>query len=65
MMCFERSPIMNIPVNKVQIVNGNHCGTISAEYLNTKFLEGYVIDLEPLKEFNNISAHQEVDLKLI
>lgn len=64
MMCFEKSVIMNIPVNKVQSVNGNHCGNISAEYLNTKFLEGCVIDLDPIIGFENISAHQEIDLKL-
>jgi hypothetical protein len=65
MMCFEKSVLFNIPANKVQTVNGNHYGNVSAEYLNNKFLEGYIIDLEPIKGFNNMSAHQEVNLKLI
>lgn len=65
MMCFEKSIIFNIPVNKVQTVNGNYCGGISAEYLNTKFLDGYIINLEPIKNFDNISVHQEIDLKLV
>lgn len=65
MVCFKKSKIFNTPVNKVQTVNGNRFGSITAEYLNTKFLEGYSIDLEPLRNFNNASAHQEVELKLI
>lgn len=63
-VCFKKSKIFNIPVNKVQTVNGNRFGGISAEYLNTKFLEGYKIDLEPLKGFDNTAVHQEVELKL-
>jgi hypothetical protein len=65
MVCFKKSKIFNIPINKVQTVNGNRFGGISAEYLNTKFLEGYSIDLEPLKGFDNISTHQEIELKWI
>lgn len=64
MICFEKSKVFNIPINRVQTVNSNRYGNISAEYLNNKFLEGYIIDLESLKGFNNMSAHQEVDLKL-
>jgi len=64
MMCLDRSPVMNIPVNKVQGANGNHCGTVSAAYLNGEYLSGRRIDLDPIAGFDNISAHQEMDLKL-
>jgi hypothetical protein len=65
MVCFKKSKIFNIPVNKVQTVNGNRFGGISADFLNSKFLEGHQVDLEPLKGFENISAHQETELTLI
>lgn len=65
MICFEKSPIVNNPINKVQIFNNNIHGNISAEYLNEKFLEDYIIDLYDFEGFNNISCHQEIDINLI
>ena len=65
MMCLPKSPAMNIPANKVQTVNGNHCGNISAKYLNDEYLAGKRIDLEPIVGFNNISAHQEMPLTFV
>jgi hypothetical protein len=64
MACFEKSKIINIPANKVQTVNGNRCGTTTAETLNTMFLNGFHIALAPIKGFHNISAHQDIALTL-
>lgn len=61
---FEESKIMNVPINKVQTFNQNIHGNIPADLLNTKFLEGYIIDLEPFDGFKNISCHQEMKLRL-
>ena len=64
MTCFEKSKIINIPANKVQTVNGNRCGTTSAELLNSMYLNGYKIDLTNIMGFKNISAHQDISLRL-
>ncbi len=60
MVCFEESKIMNIPVNKVQTANGNHCGNIPAEYLNDQFLAAKRISLANIAYFKNKSPHQEL-----
>jgi len=60
-VCFEESIVLTIPVNKVQNFNQNIHGNISADFLNDKFLDDYVIDLEPFEGFKNISCHQEVE----
>jgi hypothetical protein len=66
MMCLDKSPVMNLPVNKVQTVNGNHCGSIRADYLNDQYLRrGKRIDLAPLVGFNNYACHQEVPLTFL
>ena len=65
MICFEQSVIVNNPINKVQTFNNNFHGNITAEYLNDKFLEGYMIDLYDFKELKNTSCHQEIPIKLI
>lgn len=62
MMCLDKSPVLNIPVNKVQTANGNECGNVSANYLNDQYLSGKRIDLLPIIGFDNISAHQEIPL---
>jgi len=65
MICFEESIIVNNPINKVQNWNNNVHGNVSAEFLNDKFLEDYVIDLEDFKGLKNKSCHQEIEIKLI
>ena len=66
MMCFEKSILFNNPCNKVQKDSAiNPSGSISPVYLNGMFLDGYRIDLEPYRGFENISCHQEVDIRLI
>lgn len=65
MLCLPESVIMNIPANRVQTFNQNIHGKIPAEFLNTKFLEGYFIDIKPFEGFKNISCHQEMTMSLM
>jgi hypothetical protein len=60
MICYDRSPVMNNPINKVQDVNNNVCGTITAEMLNKEFLKGHIIELGMFVAFMNKSCHQEM-----
>jgi hypothetical protein len=60
MICYDRSPVMNNPINKVQSVNNNVCGTITAERLNEEFLGGHIIELGMFIAFVNRSCHQEM-----
>jgi len=62
MICYNKSIIINNPCNKVQINNPNFHGEIDAEFLNTKYLNGYSISLENFDGIENISCHQEIDL---
>jgi len=65
MICFEESVIINNPINKVQNFNNNFHGNISAEFLNDKFLDDYIIDLYNFKGIKNSSCHQEIEINLI
>ncbi len=65
MICYEKSIIVNNPVNKVQNWNDNIHGEITAEYLNEQFLSGKIIDLTPFEGLNNISCHQELPINFI
>ena len=60
MICYERSALLSNPLNKVQNVNDNICGTISAEFLNNKFLDGFIIDITNFMGLHNRSCHQEI-----
>jgi hypothetical protein len=64
MICLEKSPIFNLPINKVQTHNSNRHGNISAKYLNDMFFLGYRIGLSPIIGFRNNACHQEVDVTL-
>ena len=68
MVCYDNSPIFNLPINRVQTVNNNLFGgthPYTAEELNKKFLEGYVIDMSSFGGLVNKSAHQELPLNFI
>ncbi len=65
MICFEESVVLTIPVNKVQNFNQNVYGNISANFLNDKFLNDFIIDLIPFEGFKNISCHQEMEMEYI
>lgn len=62
---YNKSKILNLPINKVQTFNNNICGNILAETLNKEFLNDNIISLDELKEFNNTSCHQEIEIKIL
>jgi hypothetical protein len=62
MICYKDSLVFNIPVNKVQTANGNHCGNIPADYLNREFLKTKRISMSNLEFFKNTACHQEISL---
>ena len=62
MICYKDSIVFNIPVNKVQTANGNHCGNIPADYLNKEFFKYRHISISNLEFFKNTACHQEVPL---
>lgn len=65
MMCYNKSIIMNNPVNKVQEWNSNIHGNITSSFLNENFLNNKKIDLEPFIGFENTSCHQELPINFI
>lgn len=65
MICFDESIIVNNPINKVQNFNNNVHGNVTALFLNDKFLEGNIIDLEDFKGIKNTACHQEIEIKFI
>lgn len=65
LICYDKSVIVNNPVNKVQDWNDNVHGNVTAEYLNEQFLSGKKIDLTPFEGFENISCHQEISINFI
>jgi hypothetical protein len=62
MICYDKSKIMNLPLNKVQNFNNNIHGHITAEFLNDNFLDDKIISLNNIREFENHSCHQEIDI---
>ena len=64
MICYDKSKIMNLPLNKVQNFNNNVHGHITAEFLNCNFLDGKRISLNNIRGLDNTSCHQEIDIEL-
>jgi hypothetical protein len=61
MICYDKSMIVNNPINIVQNDWVNVHGSISAESLNERFLKGDGIQLKNFMEMNNTSCHIEVE----
>ena len=57
MICYDKSIIINNPINKVQNFNNNIHGNITAEYLNDNFLNGKLIDLDIFNNFEIKSSN--------
>jgi len=64
-ICYKKSPIVNIPVNKVQQDNRNIHGDIHQDFLLEKWNAGYQLDYRVLYGFVNQGAHQEMPLHFI
>jgi hypothetical protein len=65
MICYDKSIIVNNPINKVQQWNNNVHGNISAEFINEQLLSGKIIDLFPFEGIENTSCHQELSINFI
>jgi FkbM family methyltransferase len=65
MICFPKSKIVNIPVNKVQDTHFNRYGDLMNQLdLNREFLEGRNIILKDILDMQILSVHQEIPLRL-
>jgi hypothetical protein len=64
-ICYKRSKILNIPVNKVQTDNENVHGAIHQDYLLEQWNRGMQMDYRALYGLVNKSAHQEVPISFI
>jgi len=62
MICLDDSAIVNNPCNKVQTDNANHCGDISAEFLNRLYLANREISMSNIDGIKNNAPHQEIDV---
>ncbi len=60
-LCYERSKMVNIPLNLVQDVckQNRNMNLLSVQELLNKFNEGLKIDIDPLYQVRNISPHME------
>lgn len=65
MLCYNNSIIINNPCNKVQTNNPNKHGNIDAKYINDRYLDEYIIDLDEYKGIDNESCHKELPIKFI
>lgn len=63
MICYDKSIVVNNPCNKVQEINSNYYGKVKTSDLNEKFLNGQLISLDNIDGIENISCHQEIEIK--
>ena len=65
MVCYDKPKIINNPLNKVQDVNNNKHGNVTALWLNKEFMSGKIIDLKTFHEYENHACHEEIPITLI
>lgn len=64
-LCYEKSKVFNMPINKVNVDNENAHGEIDVNYLLLKWQEGYQIDYKKFYGFVNFDAHQECSIDFV
>ncbi|MDP2217464.1 MAG: hypothetical protein Q8J68_09275 [Methanolobus sp.] len=64
-VCYKKSKIINIPINKVQDDYKNIHGAIHQDYLLDQWNRGMQIDYRALYGFVNESAHQEIEISVV
>ncbi len=64
-ICYKKSKIVNVPINKVQSDNDNLHGAIHQDYLLEQWNRGLQMDYRALYGIENESAHQEINIRLI
>ncbi|CAN5655144.1 hypothetical protein BH23GEM9_BH23GEM9_22930 [soil metagenome] len=63
-VCYSKSRLLNIPFNRVQRRYRNRAGTVGAEELLDHWRKGLRIDHESYYGVRNVSAHQDLPLRL-
>ncbi len=64
-VCYRKSKVMNLAINKVQRENENICGNIHPELLREQWEQGFQMDYRRFYGFHNESAHQEVPIRFV
>ena len=62
MKCFKKSKTVNIPLNRIGPTH-SPCVNISAESLNSMYLEGKRLSLKGVLDIDTVSPHQEIPLE--
>lgn len=61
-LCYKHTKVINIPLNMVQNdLNNRNMNSFSPAELLTIFNDGFKMDINPLYQINNISAHIEYE----
>jgi len=63
--CYPQSRTLNIPANRVQQDNQNLHGDVHQDGLLREWQAGKQMDYRALYDFDNVSCHQEVEIRLI
>jgi len=61
-VCYEKSRLVNIPMNRVQTLIPNLHGEVHQDELLQMWLKGFRLDTESLHGYRNVSAHEEPPL---
>jgi hypothetical protein len=64
-VCYKKSRIVNIPINRVQNDYNNIHGAVHQDFLLDQWNRGMQIDYCALYGFMNESAHQEIEISLM
>ncbi len=62
---YETSKVINIPLNLVNLSDNRHTSLYTTEELLKKFLEGLKLDIKPLQEYRNHSAHVDTPVSFV
>ena len=63
-ICSTRSSIVNLPLNRVQDEYKNRCGEETPEKMLEMWKSGKKINIDPIDNINNPSAHYPIDVIL-
>ena len=62
---YEKSKVVNLPLNLVNLSDNRHAGLYTTEELLNKFLLGLKLDIKPLQEYHNSSAHIDFPVSFV
>jgi hypothetical protein len=64
-VCYKKSKLINLPLNKVQNDCKNRHGNLDEDYLLDQWKDGLQIDYKKLYGYNNVSAHEEINIMFL